>query len=523
MGTIKFGRDKMGKRTKKAMSAILIASLCVAFMFPLNVNAGEVPNTGEVGVGSAGEKLSADYNYGFSLGEEFGDLYKTVDTTFWEKTNGIWERTALIEKAEKHIEMLKEYYPQRLERLSGLSDALGIPLVDIVAITMFLPSLTRMGCTTTALAPPATNDGQIYTSWNMDVLDPLLLIGIPSRIPLPANLVLFVQDIPGYNKCVVLGIPLIFGIDLLNDKGLTYVANAIGMTDGSDEGLTDFELNNLAMETCSSVDDVVALYERTPKYSCAGYSAGIFMNMNTIWTDPSGNMVGIEHSGHHMVTHYGKDHILASTNHHQYLDRSLSGSPTPLEQKAIAGSYARLGRAWELLEDNCGEIDLDFMKSFTADHERNYTLLREFGDYREDKPVDDDTICCHYWNMPGYLMNRDIGSATDCFLAGTTIFSIIMQPDEFTIWFCPGRPCTFPYIPLYFADLLGVEGPSYTSGVGPEPVTQIANGLLGLENGLASLLTSIPFATEIRRFIFIGLLTVMKVLIPILEKLVPVE
>jgi hypothetical protein len=478
---------------------------------------------GPVGIGSAGEKLSADYSYGFSLVNEFGDLYETVTTTFWDLINGIWERTALIEKAEEHIEMLKEYYPQRLERLRGLSDALGSSLVDIVAVTLFLPLLIRMGCTTTAVAPPATNDGQMYTSWNMDVLDPLLLIGIPALIPLPANLLFFVQDIPGCNKYVILGIPLIFGIGLLNDKGLTYVANAVGMTDGNDEGLTDFELNNLAMETCSSVDDVVALYERTPKYSCAGYSAGIFMNMNTIWTDPSGSMVGIEHSGHYMAVHYGEDHILASTNHHQYLDRSLSGSPTPLEQKAIEGSYARLGRAWELLDDNYGKIDLDFMVSFTADHGRNYTLLREFGDYSEDKPVDDDTICCHYWNIPGYLMNLDIGSALDAFLAGTTLFSIIIQPDEFTIWFCPGRPCTFPFIPLYFADLLGVEGPSCTSGVGPEPVTQIANGLLGLENGLASILTSIPFAAEVGRSIFIILLTVMKVLIPILEKLISVE
>ncbi len=492
---------------------IVVISLIAASFGSVNVEASTNEKT-----------LSTDYQYGFSLIDSYGDVYETITTIFWDKVGELsWERTALLDKAGRHIETLREYYPQRLERLKGLSDALDSSLVDVVAMSLFFPELVKMGCTTTAVAPPATSDGQIYTSWNMDVLDPLILFGIPALLPLPINLVFFIQDIPGCNKYVILGIPLIFSIGLLNDKGLTYVANALGLTDGSEEGLTDFELNVLAMETCSSVDEVVTLYERTPKYSLAGFSAAIFMNMNTIWTDPSGNMVGIEHSGHYMVIRYGEDHILASTNHHQYLDRSLSGSPTPLEQKAIEGSYARLGRAWELLHENYGEIDLDFMMDFTADHGRNYTLLREFGDYSEDKPVDDDTICCHYWNIPKYLRNLDVGSALDAFLAGTTLYSIIIQPNDFIIWFCPGRPCTMPFIPLYFADLLEVEGPSYTVGVGPEPITEIANVLLGLENGLASILTSIPFVVEVGGFIFAGLIMMMKILIPILEKLITVE
>jgi hypothetical protein len=40
--------------------------------------------------------------------------------------------------------------------------------------------------------------------------------------------------------------------------------------------------------------------------------------------------------------------VLASTNHHQFLDRKLSGGADPITEPLIAGSFARLARMWEL-------------------------------------------------------------------------------------------------------------------------------------------------------------------------------
>ena len=78
------------------------------------------------------------------------------------------------------------------------------------------------------------------------------------------------------------------------------------------------------------------------------------MNLNCIWGDLNGSGLAIEHSANHIEYHGDENGILAITNHHQFLDRRLTGSPDPDRQAAIAGSFCRLGRMWNLLREHYG-------------------------------------------------------------------------------------------------------------------------------------------------------------------------
>jgi len=158
---------------------------------------------------------------------------------------------------------------------------------------------------------------------------------------------LYVRDIAGSKPYVCMGLPVLFGIGIMNGDGLSSCVNSVGAMD-SGEGLTFFELNNLAMETQSTVDGAVGVWRDNPREVVPGLAMAIIMNANNIFADMQGDAAVIEHSHNHMAVEKAEDHggVLASANHHQFLDRSLSGGADPVSEPLITGSYARLARMW---------------------------------------------------------------------------------------------------------------------------------------------------------------------------------
>jgi len=302
-----------------------------------------------------------------------------------------------------------------------------------------------MGCTTLVAVPPATKDGEIYLLWNFDILRPAKLIFDRFRF--------FVANSGGYNY-VAWGIPGWLHIGMMNEKGLCFVGNAVGMKDGNGEGVTILEIIQRALSSCSTVDEVSQLYTGSNRLVLPGYSAAVFANLNSMWADEQGNAVTIEYSKNHIaVSRIEESGVMVETNHHQHLSRELSGGAEPNKQKAIAGSYARLGRAWELAEEYAGKFDLETVVHFASDHGKNYSLLPDF----EVPPtgiVDDSTICCHLWNYGWYLRRFRLKKALDAMAEGETVYSFILQPRKRTIWLCRGKPCRSKYMPLKFGEAL---------------------------------------------------------------------
>ncbi len=394
-----------------------------------------------------------DFGFGYAAGREREALYRSAisQAARWLKMRGLSPSQAR-ERSRRHLALLADRYPQQRERLEGLARALGADVHEVTAAALVLASLPGSGCTNFAAVPPATADGKIYVSWNFD-LSPFfrLLMG---RLPL------YVRDVAGAKPYVCLGLPVLFGIGVMNSDGLSACVNSVGSMDGG-EGLTFFELNNLAMETQSTVEGAVSVWRDNPREVLPGLAVAILMNANCIFADMGGDAAVIEYSHHHLAVEKASEHegVLASANHYQFLDRRLAGGADPRKEKVIAGSFARLARMWELLDIFRGRIDKDIAFIIARDHGLNYSALAEFGMDRSpyEERVDDATICCHPWNFFRHLRRGEILEALVEMNVARTLNSVVMDPGRCTIYITPGNPCRHQHVPVWVGDVLRME------------------------------------------------------------------
>ncbi|MEW6555245.1 MAG: C45 family autoproteolytic acyltransferase/hydrolase [Actinomycetota bacterium] len=394
-----------------------------------------------------------DFGYGLAAARGRERLFRAVlgQAGLWLKRRGADPALAAA-KARRHLGLLAERYPAHLERICGLARAIGADPVDVAMGELALASCAGTGCTNFTAVPPATCDGKVYVSWNFDL--PPWFRTIVGRMPL------YVRDIAGCKPYVCMGLPVLFGIGVMNGDGLSSCVNSVGAMD-SGEGLTFFELNNLAMETQSTVDGAVGVWRDNPREVVPGLAIAIIMNANSIFADANGDAAVIEHSHNHMAVEKAAGHggVLASANHHQFLDRSLSGGAVPGIEPLITGSYARLARMWELLERFKGNIDLAAVRMITTDHGLNYSTLGEFGIEPSiyGERVDDATICCHPWNFFRHLRRLELVEAMVEMNVARTLNNILMDPGRCTIYITPGNPCRKQYVPVWVGDALRME------------------------------------------------------------------
>lgn len=353
--------------------------------------------------------------------------------------------------SKKHLKLLNSQIPEFREELEGVSRGSGIEVDELLLIRRLLASSITFGCTNFGARGKATEDGGVMLSWNFDAL-PLMKL-------LLGSFPFFVREIEGKIPYLCFGVPALFGIGILNAEQLACVVNAVGIEDDG-EGLSPFELNNLAMETCSDVSGAEAIFREGPRQATRSMVFGLLMNWNTIWADRSGDLAVFEYSHNHFRSQRaGEDEIIASANHHQFLDRSLSGSFDPTTQEIIGGSYSRLGRMWSLLRENHGRISPSVAKTMVSDHIPDYALLREFGIEKEwwEEKIDDSTICAHPWNARKHLKKGDIEGALLETSFSWTLYSMQIQPHLGTVWFSNGNPCRAASVPVFWGKMLGMD------------------------------------------------------------------
>jgi hypothetical protein len=398
-------------------------------------------------------KAKDDYAYGYAAGRSREHFLRTVlGIAAATYRKGGADPAEVADRSRRHVKILKETYPAHLERATGLSRALGMDLNEVIAGSLAMPSVLRAGCTNFVAVPPSTIEDRIFVSWNFDLM--------PFFKLLMGKMPLYIRDVQGRKPYVCIGIPVLFGLGIMNGDGLSAAANAVGAMDAGD-GLTYFELNNLAMETQSTVDGVVGVWMDNPREIVPGLAATILLNGNNFFADMGGEAALIEYSHKHMNVVRAADHngILASANHHQFLDRKLSGGADPNTEPLIAGSFARLDRMWELLETFHGSIDPRIAKLIISDHGLNYTSLKEYGVDRGEyeERIDDATICCHPWNLFRHLRRLELGDALIEYNVANTLYSMLMDPKRCTVWLIAGKPCRKQYVPIWLGDALRME------------------------------------------------------------------
>ena len=479
------------------MKRVLIFLMAVVLVFPLVITTRT--NTSAAAV----LPYQADYEYGFSLGQQWKQLYRLVLDISWKPFNLVTDDP--LQAARKHVEALQKYYPEQLARLQGLSDAIEIDLLKVVAASIYLPPLFLKGCTTSASAPPATKDGEVFLTWNLDLWPFWGLKQLVVTIP-PLSVV----SPPEKNSYIIFGIPLIAGIGLLNEEGLALVGNACGTTDCGD-GLTAVEIPNMIMERCSTVKEAAEFIGSVDRFSSSGFA---LFNLNYLWADAEGGIATVEATHRYFTVAYsgsdeyhfeyvngevvktkGEMGILAQGNHHQYLNYNETGAPSS-ESDGYQSSWIRCARMWDLLRENYGNIGLEKVMSFTGDIENGAEILgKKRGGY--------NSIC--RTEFPIGWIDYYIGSIThkyvhtgkpawfaDLYILGpdNTDATIVVQPKERIIWWAAGRSTKFAFHPIYCADLLGVEGPSPSSSDGI--MTTLMNGGVKLFTGAGGILQLFP-------------------------------
>ncbi len=407
-------------------------------------------------------EAASHYDYGRKVGAGFGPAYRRLVSR---------ARPLPADALRRRRAALEEAYPQALERMEGLARAAGLERERDRLLSAGPGNPVRLsGCTNFAAVPPATRDGQVYVSWNMDL--PGFFRLVMGRFPL------YLRRIAGCRPYVCVGSPLLFGMGVMNSDGLCAAINAVGMTDAG-EGLMAFELNNLMMETCSTLGEALDVARSSERQIVPGIMSSMLLNMNTLMADKSGEAALLEYSHNHLEATSAAGHrgVLASANHHQFLDRGLSGGADPSVQPEIAGSYARVARMWELLDLHHGRISPAAAEAITSDHGAAYEALREFGMepawYGER--VDDSTICAHPWNFWRHLGRGEVAEAFTERLVSMTLYRFLMEPRRCTIWFGRGYPCRGKYRPLWVGDLLEMDGADEARAAldyatGPDPL-----------------------------------------------------
>jgi hypothetical protein len=444
---------------------ILCAAMSALFLLPLQA--------------TVAQPQDADYRCGFDAAKLHPDAYITVlsDTPAEIPVSG-YERA------------LSSRYPEMLSRLRGMADALELKLDEVLKARIYVSQLLTESlgaCTCVAAAPPATTGG-IYSAWNMDLFYLLKLFPVGGWLPL-----LTVVEPPDGYRYIQIGIPVLAGIGLLNEKGLSCVVNAVPVADGG-EGLLHMDLIAMAMESCSHAYEAEELIKGQERFSPGpGVPLDIseFLCLNMQFVDAEGGIAAIEYSHNHFAAFHGEDGISAQTNLHQFLDPALTGCP--VEEPAMMGTTMRLYRAWDLVRENRGSIDLDTIESIMTD--------------RAIVPLPEETDPDRYSENPQYQQSisrapnlqltcrRYLGDEMglkdllkSVAMAGGTVFSLIIEPERKIIHWSVGLPDVHGYTPIYCADLLRSEG---TRG------TNWLTAFVRVSSGLGHLIYVVPVCPDV--------------------------
>jgi hypothetical protein len=158
------------------------------------------------------------------------------------------------------------------------------------------------------------------------------------------------------------------------------------------------------METCSTVEEFIALVDSIPKWSHSGENVDV--------VDAKGSMARISFSTNRTFINRTLNHFIGSANH--YHDREMQHFG-PSSAEDYPSSYARYGRLIDLLWENYGKIDREVAMKIMGDHK-----------YGDTPPDGDLSICRHGKNRQ-------------------TMVNLISLPSQGEFWISEGNPCRREY------------------------------------------------------------------------------
>jgi Acyl-coenzyme A:6-aminopenicillanic acid acyl-transferase len=346
-------------------------------------------------------------------------------------------------KIKNYEKIIETYYPEYLEELEGLSHATNINIDKLLTVQLILFADQHPECTVTLSTQNATKNNQTFLTQNWDAkyTNPIVFI---TRLFFTRHVKIHrVNFSTDHYSYVFLGIPILYEILLMNEKGLCFGANAINLatnrTIDTGLGISSYLLERKTLATCSNVNDVAYLWTHTIRASYDTEFWAFYLGCDaTAWCDRNGSILMIEQSHSYITTVFGNStnvtggpaNILWHANHDQWLNPNKTGSKFPGEDPSSA---RRAQRARELLLNNYGNITLDTCINLITDH----------GGGTNPNGPDSSDICRH----------------PDSDDSDTTIFAWIAEPKEYTVYLTRGQPCNSNLIKYIFNKQLDEDPP----------------------------------------------------------------
>ncbi|MBM4076700.1 MAG: hypothetical protein FJ267_13810 [Planctomycetes bacterium] len=301
-------------------------------------------------------------------------------------------RESLRSRAGRFEPLFRQQCPHLLEEVDGLAEGAGIHRLDALAVQMRgeLNEVQDEACTALAVSRGKTSDREILIGQNSDNPPELKDYGYVLRLaPIhgPRMLMWTFGGMIGYHG--------------LNQSGVAHFANALGGGPRWKFALSHYPLKRLILEQ-TSLNGVRQVMSSVPVCS----------NGNYVLCDGTGEITDIE------LTSEGpfeigcdEEGIVVHSNHYRCSQHAR-------EENFACGlpdSFDRLDRMTYLLRLKSGQLTLDDLKGFFADH-----LGFPLG------------ICRHTHSGSNHAMlsNR-----------GHTVASLIAQPDQGLLHVSRGNPC----------------------------------------------------------------------------------
>lgn len=343
-------------------------------------------------VTASGSPYQIGYQHGLAAAEEVRFSIDTYQQMFLNYSHLTWVEAK--KRSQAYVPYIKEFDPTLLEEMAGIADGAQVTLEDILALNarsevVMMQGESLDGCTSFASVGAASAEGKAWLAQNWDwkgsQLDSVILLKIK---PEQGPEILMVTEAG------------ILGKIGFNSAGLGVCLNALG-TQGAPQGVP-LHVVLRGILGCEKISDAIGTINGV-KNACAA---------NYLVAHKNGEAVDIEKAPTDFDVFYAEKDYLAHSNH--FLSSKLQVVDT--SRLMAPDSFIRVGRANKLLARAYGRIDGETIKKILTDHV-------EYPDSicRHDDPLD----------QPQFRM--------------CTVFSVMMNLSEATMFLAKGKPCETSY------------------------------------------------------------------------------
>ncbi len=346
-----------------------------------------------------------------------------------------WSWEQAVTSAARYEKPVRELAPGVMQEMEGIAEGSGLSVGDVLAINarteiIFAASAREAAaqraarareCTALALLSRRTKAGRPLLAQNWDWLTHAFETVVVLEVEQP-------DDRPNFVTLVEAGL---LAKASMNSAGLGVVTNAlVTSTDKGEPGIPYHVMLRLLAD-CETVTDALKVVQAVPRSSSANY---LIAHADDVAVNVEAAPGGIQA----LSWQIPQDGSLVHTNH--FL--SLPPGTDEVSLYAMPDSLVRLQRA-------AGEL----ANSPTWD-------VKEIGELLADHAGWPASVCGH---------PDPRAQPAD---QGATVLSVVMDLAERQMWLASGNPCTQPFEPLGFGQLL--RKPSSLSGARDAALSQAA-------------------------------------------------